>query len=110
MARIEERERMSRLVKRWRRSGQTGAAFCRAHGVKPQKLSYWKRVLGVPVPRGKRRTSRPRRNALVPIRLMDRIGAGTLEIHLASGDRMVVHEGSSGELVREVLGLLRERC
>ncbi len=29
MARMERREQIARLVKRWRRSGETAAAFCR---------------------------------------------------------------------------------
>jgi hypothetical protein len=33
-----------------------------------------------------------------------------LEVQLASGDRLVLHEGSPREVVQEVLGFLRSRC
>jgi hypothetical protein len=36
--------------------------------------------------------------------------AGGLEIALASGDRLVVREGVSRELLRDALMVLRERC
>ena len=42
------------LLEQWRMSGESGAAFCRRHGIKPQKLSYWKRVLAKSTP-GRRR-------------------------------------------------------
>ena len=48
-----------------------------------------------------------------PIRLVD-LGAttagGSLEVVLASGDRLVLREGVSVQLVRETLAALRERC
>lgn len=110
MARIGERQRMVRVVERWRRSGQTGAAFCRAHGIKPQKLSYWKRVLGVAEASRVRRSSGPRGNAFVPVHLVDGTGGAALEVHLSNGDRLILHEGSSAELRREVLEFLRGRC
>jgi hypothetical protein len=110
MARIGVRERMAGLLERWRRSGETGAAFCRRHGIKPQQLSYWKRVLESAGQTVKRRSPRRRDGGLVPVRLVEAIGAGALEIHLASGDRLVLHGGSSRELLREVVAVLRERC
>jgi hypothetical protein len=36
--------------------------------------------------------------------------AGGLEIALASGDRVVVREGVSPELLRDAVMVLRERC
>lgn len=109
MARSGERERMSGLLEQWRTSGESGAAFCRRHGIKPQKLSYWKRVVGMPAPaRG-----RGRRSGLVPIALLGEVGAAssaTLEIHLGGGDRIVFPQGGSLAVLREVVELLRERC
>lgn len=109
MARIRTRERMAILLRRWQRSGQTAAAFCRRHGIKPQRLSYWKRVLGLAgpvVPRGSRRA----RSRFVPVRLVEAGGAAPVEILLASGDRLVVHDGSSLELLRRAVAILREQC
>jgi len=112
MARIEKRrERMRVLLGRWRRSGESAAAFCRRHDMRPQKLSYWKRVLGEAGPIVKRGGGRRRAPGFVPVRL---VGAGAvtsgLEIVLGSGERVVVGEGVSRELLREVLLTLRERC
>jgi hypothetical protein len=112
MARSEERERMAALLKQWRMSGESGAAFCRRHGIEPRKLSYWKRVLARSTPA--RRRSRGRAaSGLVPIHLLGGVGAvsGTaLEIHLSGGDRIVFPSGGSLAVLREVVELLRERC
>ena len=109
MARITKRERMRALVERWRRSGETAAAYCRRQGIPAQKLSYWKRALGL-TGLVRRRVAR-RAGGLVPVRVLSGSGAtGGLEILLANGDRVLLHEGVSRELVREALMALRERC
>ena len=109
MARIEARERMARLLRRWQRSGETAAAFCRRHGIKPQRLSYWKRVLGLAEPAVARRSSR-KAGRFVPVRLVGSGGAVLLEIQLASGDRLMLQENSSLELLRQAVAVLREQC
>jgi hypothetical protein len=112
MASSGERERMAGLLRQWRSSGESGAAFCRRHGIRPQKLSYWKRVLGERGsgrPRGRTRPA----SGLVPIRLLGEVGgvSGTaLEIQLAGGERIVFPQGGSVAVLREVVELLRERC
>jgi hypothetical protein len=111
MARIERRERMRALVERWRRSGVTAAAFCRRQGIHPQKLSYWKRALGLAGPVVKRRRVSRGAPGFVPVRLVGGSGAtGHLEILLAGGDRVVLHEGVSRELLCDALMVLREGC
>jgi hypothetical protein len=104
---------MRAVLEGWRRSGESAAAFCRRHGIKPQKLSYWRRALGLAAPVVRRRFA-PRRGVdFVPVRLVgasDGVTAGALEIVLASGDRVVLREGVSRELLREALVILRERC
>jgi hypothetical protein len=113
MARIDGRERMRAVLERWRRSGESAAAFCRRHGIKPQKLSYWKRALGLGAPVVRRRSAPRRAVDFVPVRLVgpgDGAREGALEIVLASGDRVVLREGVSGELLRAALVVLRERC
>lgn len=104
------RERMVRLVGEFERSGQSGAAFCRRHGLRPQRLSYWRRVLG-------RRKAGPRRSrapvSFTPVRVVASDGlalAGGVEVMLLGGERLVVRPGTPVELVRSVLGVLRERC
>jgi hypothetical protein len=104
---------MVRVLARWRRSGLSAAAYCRRHGIRPQSLSYWKRVLGLSEPIMRRRRA-ARAVGLVPVRLVGSsegmATSGRLEIALASGDRLVVSEGVSRELLRDALLALRERC
>lgn len=113
MARMSRRERMREALRRWRRSGLSAAAFCRREGMVPQTLSYWKRVLG-PAKAVVRRRRAARPVGFVPVRLVDSADGvattGGLEIALASGDRLVVREGVSRELLRDALLVLRERC
>lgn len=112
MARGERRERMAALLRQWRVSGESGAAFCRRHGIKPQKLSYWKRVLGRTTAVTRRGRGRAERG-LVPVHLLTGIGTvgGTaLEIHLSGGEHIVFPQGASLAVLRGVVELLRERC
>jgi len=37
------------LVEAWRTSGLTGAAYCREHNIRVQKLHYWRERLGYPI-------------------------------------------------------------
>jgi hypothetical protein len=37
------------MVEAWRASGQSGSAYCRDHGIRPQKLHYWRQRLGYPL-------------------------------------------------------------
>ena len=48
----------------------------------------------------------------VPVQLVGSgdVSVGCLEIHLASGERVVFPEGGSMDVLREVVALLRERC
>jgi hypothetical protein len=106
------REQMRRVLARWRRSGVSAAAFCRGHGIKPQKLSYWKRALGAGRVARRPRDARP--VDFVPVRLLDSMAGAAasegLEITLATGERLVVRDGVSRELLRDALMVLRERC
>ncbi len=102
------RERMRATVARWQRSGMSAASFCRREGIQARRLSYWKRVLGVAAPR-RRVVVRPR---LTPVQVVDLglAAAGSIEVVLAGGERLVVREGVSPDLLRGVLDVLRERC
>ena len=110
--RAKRRERMRALLARWRRSGTTGAAFCRREGIPPQKLWYWKRVFGVTSGNGAEPEARP---TFVPVRLtgqdeVSATGTGALEIVLGADCRVVVREGVSRELLRDVIAALHDRC
>ena len=37
------------LVEAWRVSGMSGAAFCRLHNLRGQRLHYWRERLGYPI-------------------------------------------------------------
>ena len=37
------------LVEAWRVSGLSGAAYCRANGLRSQRLHYWRERLGYPI-------------------------------------------------------------
>jgi hypothetical protein len=102
------RERMRATVERWQRSGMSAASFSRREGIQARRLSYWKRVLGAAAPR-RRVVGRPR---LTPVQVVDLglAGAASIEVVLAGGERLVVREGVSPDLLRGVLDVLRERC
>jgi len=37
------------LVVAWQASALSGAAYCRQHGMRPQRLHYWRERLGYPI-------------------------------------------------------------
>jgi hypothetical protein len=100
---------MEAWVERWEGSGLSAAAFCRRHGIPDQRLSHWRRAVRRPSRAGKGRGGE--RPGFVPVRVVDLgAGSGSLEVVLASGDRLVLREGVSVDLLRDALGVLRERC
>lgn len=109
------REEMAAVLKELRLSGDSAAAFGRRRGIKPQKLSYWKRVLG-----GSAGPRRPRRDGrrvgvaasgFVPVELLaSGVETGALEILLPGGERIVFPASGSLATLRGVVSVLRERC
>jgi hypothetical protein len=115
MAKSGLREEMAGVLNELRVSGESAAAFGRRRGIKPQKLSYWKRVLGGPAgPRRPRRGGRRMAAAasrFVPVELLaSGVDMAALEIHLPSGERIVFPSGGSLATLRGVVSVLRERC
>lgn len=110
MARIDRREQMKRLVKKWRASGQTKAAFVRAHGVSRGRLEYWVRRLGEGESSGGGRRQRPVN--LIPVQVRDTASGsgGEIEILLGSGDRLRVSAEVRAEALRRVIEVLRGAC
>lgn len=94
------------MVERWQRSGLSAAGFCRREGIQARRLSYWKRVLGV------KPGASVRRARLTPVQVVDLgLPAGAcIEVVLGGGERLVVREGVSPALLRDVLSALREQC
>lgn len=70
----------------------------------PQKLSYWRRVLGP--------GQGPAPASFVPVHLVDRPAIkvdGSVEI-VSKDWRIIVGDGVSRELLRDILAVLREAC
>jgi len=103
------RSGMEAWVERWERSGVSPAGFCRRHRIPDQRLSYWRRAIRRPSGAAKERGAE--RPGFAPVRVVDLgTGSGGLEVVLASGDRLVLREGVSVDLLRDALVVLRERC
>jgi hypothetical protein len=97
---------MLALVRQWETSGETRRAFVQRHGVTLSCFDYWRRQ----VPDGRQAG---RAVAFAPVRVVAEnpaSGAGVIEVVLASGDRVMIRAGASGELVRTVVGALRASC
>jgi hypothetical protein len=101
----ETRERMSRLIEGWKSSGQSATLFAAEHGVTRAKFEYWKGRLKGPG-ENRKALSAP---SFVPVQVIG-TGAGPLEVVLSSGDRLLIHDGCSVEILREVLRALRGGC
>lgn len=101
------------LVECWRSSGLSGAAFCRRHGIRAQRLHYWRERLGYPL----RACGRP--GASLPMVpgvpssagfvqvVMDRSAAPSAGIEVVVGQaRIRVAPGFDGQLLAEVVRAL----
>ena len=104
--RAKKRERMLELVSRWRRSGESAAAFCRRAGVSAKTFSYWKRIA---LQARSTRRARPASEArpFVPVRVVDEAPRALLEVAWPGGLRVVAYDA---EQASELLALARERC
>ena len=106
MTRDRTRRRMQRLVQQWEASDETRKAFARRHGLTVSQLDYWKRH--VPP-----RPSTDVSPAFAPVRVLadgEAAVGGTMELVLTSGERLIVRDGMSTELVRTVVSALRTSC
>ena len=100
------RGQRARLVRRWRASGLSQAAFARQQGLQPRTFWGWCRE----VPTTRARVT-PR---FLPVRVMaadpEEGGAAGVEILLVSGDRVRVAPGTAPVLVAAVVAALRSSC
>jgi hypothetical protein len=87
------------VVRAWRASGESKAAFARRLGINEQRLGYW--AARVSEPSGK-----PVRFHRVRVTGSAEL-AGSIEIHI-SGCRVVAHSGTRTEDLRAVLSAIRD--
>jgi hypothetical protein len=98
----DRRDEMVRLVELWRSSGRPALSFAAEHGVSRSKFEYWKRRLAVPRSRGEKPPG------FMPVRLVSSDPA--CEVVFANGDRLVLREAVSAEMLRGLIGALRGGC
>lgn len=100
------------LVEAWRASGLSGAAFCRQHGLRAQRLHYWRERLGYPI---RIVRSTPSVSALNPsttagfVQLVVREPAppSTTHVDIVVGGAVIrVGVGFDAGLLRKVVGAL----
>jgi transposase-like protein len=97
---------MATLVRQWETSGEPRRAFARRHGLTVSQFDYWKRQV--------RRAATTRQAVgFAPVQVVEqsqgRNGA-SIELELAGGERVTIHEGASLDLVRTVVAALRPSC
>jgi transposase-like protein len=97
---------MLAVVQQWERSGETRRVFARRHGVTLSCFDYWRRQL-----LDARQAPTP--VSFAAVRLTDSpepTARDVMEVVLASGERLVIREGVSVDLVRRVVTALRPSC
>ena len=105
MARAHDRRRMLQLVRAWEASGESRRRFAARHGLTLWQLDYWKR-------QARARPAAPG-VAFAPVQVVDAVeprSGASLELQLASGDRLFIPAGASPDLVRAVVTALRPSC
>jgi hypothetical protein len=106
MASERTRRRMIALVRAWERSGETRDVFARRHGLTVSQWDYWKRQV-------RRASSDDAAVSFTPVRVLGDVNTRArdgVEVVLTSGERVVVHDGTSVDLLRTVLSALRASC
>jgi hypothetical protein len=99
--------RMTRLVTRWRASGESGASFARRHHIPAWTFWYWCRKLAAE-PRTE--SVDPPSATFVPVRVAAESDAPEIEIVWSGGERLHIRTGASADLVRAVVTALRSPC
>ena len=112
-----------RLVARWRRSGQSAAAFADGHGISQWALYWWARQGGAgakgrrPPQRSVQRSTTAGAPRFIPVRLVGEEHSdppapaeGIVEIRLRGGDVVCVVGEVSVERLRAVVTAVRQAC
>jgi hypothetical protein len=100
------------LVQAWQSSGLSGAAFCRQHHLRAQRLNYWRERLGYPVRVVSDRhrpmaLSPPTTDGFVQVVVGTAGSPPTSHVDIVVGDAVVrVRPGFDGTLLREVVRVM----
>jgi len=118
-----ERGQRTRLVAKWRRSGQSAAAFADRHGISQWALYWWARQAGAAAKRRRPRRRAVRRSTtaeapgFIPVRLLadehpdpPAPAEGIVEIRLRGGDVIRVVGEVGVERVRAAVTAVRQTC
>ena len=106
MGRNRRPARMTRLVTRWRASGESGASFARRHHIPAWTFWYWCRKLAAE----SQTESVDAAPTFVPVRVAADADAPAIEIVWSGGERLHIRTGASADLVRAVVMALRSPC
>jgi hypothetical protein len=106
VARDRMRRQMATLVREWEASGEPRREFARRHGLTASQFDYWKRQA---------RRAAPAHHAVgfAPVQVVESSPGhhgAFIELVLAGGERVTIHEGASVDLVRTVVAALRPSC
>lgn len=105
MTKVVPPARVVQLVARWRRSGESNAAFARRHGVHPRTFWGWCQAADARDEVGGDDAATD--VAFVPVTVLDADDDVVVDIVFPSGERAVVRPGASVALVRAVVTALR---
>src|ERR1700733_10209398 len=94
-------KKWTELIRQQQQSGLSVSAFCRDRGFSDQALYYWRKRLS-----GREAV----RFAFVAADAAPATGATTIELLLASGDRLRIAPGTDALTLRTVLNILREHA
>lgn len=101
-----KRQVWQQRLQRFEQGDLTVAAFCQAEGVSIASFQQWRRVLGhrPAARRYARQRSTTSRQAFLPVEI---VGAGTIEMHLPNGARLIVPAGDLAALEAAVAAVGR---
>lgn len=100
------------LVEAWRSSGLSGAAFCRQHHLRAQRLNYWRERLGYPVRVVSDRhrpvaAAPPTTDGFVQVVVGTAAPTPTSHVDMVVGDVVIrVRPGFDSALLREVVRVM----
>lgn len=97
----------TRVVERWRKSGQDGRAFCRRHGLRESAFRFWLREIPE---RARRREAQKRPLRLLPARIVSAASpvptGRPLEVLVGSGRTIRVGTDFDSALLLQVVRAL----